>query len=119
MMNKNAKKWVDALRSGEFKQTVEVLNDKNGYCCLGVACSVYEKETGEMLPRGKNGFYERCFLDESIVEWLGLGSCSGDFLNTDESLVYYNDDRKYDFNKIADIIEKNQEELFTKGENNE
>ena len=35
-------KWVDALRSGEFQQAKGVLHDleTNGYCCLGVACSL-------------------------------------------------------------------------------
>lgn len=35
---KEIKKWVRALRSGKYKQTRLVLQDKQGYCCLGVAC---------------------------------------------------------------------------------
>lgn len=27
-MNENAKKWVEALRSGEYKQTTETLSDE-------------------------------------------------------------------------------------------
>lgn len=30
-------KWVNALRSGEYKQGKEALFDGEGYCCLGVA----------------------------------------------------------------------------------
>ena len=46
-------KWIDALRSGRYKQTREVLRgpvwddeaqefvkDQTGYCCLGVACNL-------------------------------------------------------------------------------
>lgn len=41
-------RWVAALRSGEYKQGERrVLNDdKGGFCCLGVLCDIYAKETG-------------------------------------------------------------------------
>ena len=50
MLNPNAQKWVDALRSGEYKQTRGALRgDDEGnepkFCCLGVACDLYAKET--------------------------------------------------------------------------
>jgi hypothetical protein len=31
-------KWVEALRSGRYKQTTGQLQSLSGYCCLGVAC---------------------------------------------------------------------------------
>lgn len=34
-------KWVNALRSGEYKQTRLTLQDDKGYCCLGVACLLF------------------------------------------------------------------------------
>lgn len=30
-------KWIQSLRSGEYSQTTDRLQDKQGYCCLGVA----------------------------------------------------------------------------------
>lgn len=40
-MDKELKqKWIDALRSGEYKQTKGTLRDTNGHCCLGVLCDV-------------------------------------------------------------------------------
>lgn len=33
-------KWVDALKSGEFRQTTGVLAKDDCYCCLGVLCTV-------------------------------------------------------------------------------
>lgn len=30
------RKWVEALRSGKYTQTVGTLRDGYGYCCLGV-----------------------------------------------------------------------------------
>ncbi len=34
------KTWVDALRSGKYKQGKSVLNESNYYCCLGVLCEI-------------------------------------------------------------------------------
>lgn len=39
-------KWLEALRSGKYEQTSEVLmainedNNNKSYCCLGVACEI-------------------------------------------------------------------------------
>lgn len=33
-------KWITALRSGNYKQTVGGLKDAEGYCCLGVLASI-------------------------------------------------------------------------------
>lgn len=32
--------WLDALRSGDYRQTQNTLKDNDGYCCLGVLCHV-------------------------------------------------------------------------------
>jgi hypothetical protein len=34
------KDWVDALRSGKYKQVQGYLHKADGYCCLGVLCDV-------------------------------------------------------------------------------
>ena len=40
-------RWLQALESGKYNQTKEVLNDgKGGFCCLGVACDIFEEELG-------------------------------------------------------------------------
>lgn len=50
MLNPEIKeKWITALESGEYPQTRSCLNDKNGFCCLGVLTDLFIKETG----RGK------------------------------------------------------------------
>ena len=48
MLNENAKKWTEALRSGSFKQATGHLckvddAGKRTYCCLGVACVLYQE----------------------------------------------------------------------------
>lgn len=115
-MNKNAQMWVKALRSGQFKQDRCRLQTKNGYCCLGVACEVFEACTGRILPRNEKGILNDKVLARrfSIVqEWLGLKSPSGSFVDKNDlrSLTWLNDTGA-PFWKIADIIEANQRELF-------
>ena len=39
-MNEKAKAWLAALRSGNYEQTMNLLHDSRGFCCLGVACDV-------------------------------------------------------------------------------
>lgn len=48
MNSKIKARWVAALRSGEYKQgDRRVLNDgQGGFCCLGVLCDLYAKDTG-------------------------------------------------------------------------
>lgn len=36
------KKWVEALRSGRYKQGYGRLHGDNNYCCLGVLCDVID-----------------------------------------------------------------------------
>lgn len=37
-------KWLAALRSGEYPQSVGALRSDAGYCCLGVLCDLYRLE---------------------------------------------------------------------------
>ena len=34
------KKWIEALRSGNYKQAEGQLRDNDGFCCIGVACDL-------------------------------------------------------------------------------
>ena len=52
-MKKSVKKlWLTALRSGEYRQGHDVLRANGKFCCLGVLCDLYRKESGG--PRWKN-----------------------------------------------------------------
>lgn len=39
--------WVAALTSGTYGQTTDRLRDDGGFCCLGVLCDIYGKQTGK------------------------------------------------------------------------
>lgn len=63
MVNKeNVRKWVAALRSGEYEQTKGALrrdggdSGRVGYCCLGVACDV--SGLGEWVQASEDGEQE-------------------------------------------------------------
>lgn len=117
-MNDNAKKWVAALRSGEYKQRTGTLGGpQEGYCCLGVACKVYEDETGETLPRTTCGDFAHPgttsaagSLDDSVRDFFGLRTDGGDYGHT--CLWAQNDAVGKTFDEIADIIESEPDGLF-------
>src|SRR4051812_4302141 len=46
MIKEIKQKWIEALESGEFKQTTECLEDETGYCCWGVFCKINNYEQG-------------------------------------------------------------------------
>lgn len=121
-LNPNARKWVRALRSGKYKQTkgrLERVNGVNRFCCLGVACDLFNKSVpkSKRLERtivGKNGRYgnEEDLLPGVVKKWLGLSANDGS-IDNDDSLACINDAGKR-FATIADIIESQPEGLFVK-----
>lgn len=118
-MNENAKKWVKALRSGKYKQTTYRLRNDKGFCCLGVACDLYDPKKwkyyqpkkGRSLTSG-DFFYGSSIaaLPTEVRDWLGLADIYG-YYNTQRSLDYLNDNLEWDFKKIADFIEDNWDRL--------
>jgi hypothetical protein len=64
--------WVAALRSGKFKQAKYKLKENEGYCCLGVLCSLAEKENvGQFKAEKQYGAKLNLFVDHA-----GGESCS-------------------------------------------
>lgn len=112
-MNENAKKWVAELRSGKYQQAKGRLQSDNGYCCLGVACELYEKTTGYTLKRydGSKRFKGTSLHGDYIQvrTWLGLSGGLGEF--EDDSLAAVNDSG-VDFSHLSDLIESEPEGLF-------
>lgn len=101
------KKWLEALRSGEYKQGTGFLYEANEdrYCCLGVACRVagnpYPIIDCDFVeyPSGKNLNIPPILV--SINEVTKTLSDMNDGLNDD-----YSGSSK-SFSEIADWIEKN------------
>lgn len=114
-MNKEIKKeWLEALRSGEYKQgTDQLSNDDGTFCCLGVLCElavkygIVEKDDGAY----QNPFdhYDRQFfaLPICVRDWAELGETNPQVQThiDDPSLAALNDSGS-SFAEIAAIIEE-------------
>jgi hypothetical protein len=128
----NIRKWVDALRSGKYKQGTgflkRVVDGETCHCCLGVACEVsglvpewadctsMHTESGALAPAFDTG---TSFLPMAVAEWLGFDSPIDDNSNptigteVDEDEVEWdidavdaNDVNGWSFDQIADALEK-------------
>lgn len=123
MTTQEARKlWTDALRSGEYEQGKCVLRTTdNKYCCLGVACEVYQQHVGDLnVTEGlifPAYYYDNVMkqLPETVATWLGItkiGLFKKDGVLT--SLTELNDIEGFSFAQIADTIET--ETLLTEPE---
>lgn len=102
------KKWVAALRSGEFTQIQGALENPSGNCCLGVLCNL---ALVEGICDYKCGLFdgESAVLPKSVQKWSGITSASAIF--GANSLTHQNDSADKSFLQIANIIEKNYKKL--------
>lgn len=104
---KDIKKWVAALRSGEYAQGKHRLHNADGYCCLGVACKIF---IDKPIVR-RYGFIDGGLpsAQPDAPEWLkNLGTdirFKGDEEEKGLFLSYLNDELNYTFDEIADILE--------------
>lgn len=118
-MNSQIKQqWLTALRSGEYSQARWNLQSTEGYCCLGVLCDLYSKETAtdwdydvteDDTPFHYYNFEgESSILPLSVVQWAELDSQS--------PIVKFSEDGHMDlanindsgstFTEIAELIEE-------------
>lgn len=114
-----AKKWVKALRSGEYNQgnghLVNVNPDgSERFCCLGVLCNLAtESGYGEwsgLLFVDEKGNDHYGYLPEGVKEWAGLKSIDGARGHALKSLATLND-HGATFAEIANIVEAEYETL--------
>lgn len=140
MLNENAQKLVEALRSGEFSQTAGQLRKEDSFCCLGVACELYRRENPDTsswegnlneIPKfqisSEDGIVHRSsdWLPLPVREWLGFTGASGNF-HASEITVSHGIDMTYltlaalaamndaraSFEYIASFIESEPKGLF-------
>lgn len=105
-----------ALRSGKYQQGKNALCEVNSdgnttYCCLGVACEVYQEHVAPLrinvihhLAMSSNKTFNEAvsFLPAQVQQWLGMNE-SGDF--GADSLIHCNDQKDYTFEQIANLFE--------------
>lgn len=114
------RKWVDALRSGEYKQGREVLKSGDEFCCLGVLADLCAREgavdghwtEGDMW-KDQNVDYEECqLLPRSVQQATGIAieAPTVESRSLRVSITLLNDGDhiipRHSFEEIADIIEE-------------
>jgi len=97
------KQWVNALRSGKYKQSIGSLENQHGFCCLGVACK-------ELIPTT-----EQKLIDDYLVGYVPdyqpkapawLKNIAFDFYGkTGFHFETLNDHSDFTFEEISDLIE--------------
>lgn len=125
-MNTQVKeKWIAALRSGEYEQGQQRLRGRDGFCCLGVLCDLYSKETAKdwefrgndetiHLPMDYWYFDEESeFLPQSVMEWAGIETNCPEVAVEDDDVgesIYDSianlNDSGYSFSALSNIIEE-------------
>lgn len=109
------KKWVDALRSGKYKQGAGGLLRPNAeYCCLGVLCDVsgmgqWVEELGHDTRRSYR------LPDRTAAVYIappGVAELVGFDKSQQEELAYLNDSGNATFEDIANRIEASFPEVF-------
>lgn len=100
-MNPEVKdKWVEALRSGKYKQGKTTLRTGDHFCCLGVLCDISGLAEWRSMPYQRYLYSElELFLPEDVTDWAEI--YAGQY-----ELSEMNDQGR-SFTQIADYIEEN------------
>lgn len=124
------KKWLKALRSGDYKQTtgkLAVLNEQTGkpeaFCCLGVLCDIHRRSRRQKGDKWVDDTYhdQESVLPPKVINWAFTSSTIAgleangkdaetildDVMIGGDRLSVHNDDNGCTFNEIANIIENN------------
>lgn len=113
MKKEIADMWVEALRSGKYRQGQGGLRSSRGYCCLGVLCDLATSHIVLQIREFNSVlFYDgaEAYPPDSVRHWSGLQSLAGDYDSKKFSLVGQNDGGA-SFETVAALIEKNWENL--------
>lgn len=118
-LNEHARRWLDALRSGDYKQgkshLCTVLPDEEPcFCTLGVAADLFFPKEQQYDLHGVRYFDGAvAALPQEVADKIGLrssmGSAAGHRL---PAIFHLNDNNHWSFNQIADHIEANAEAYF-------
>jgi len=114
------KQWVEALRSGKYRQIADRLRREldtgYGYCCLGVLCEIAKPLTSEevlerklqddgYIPTVINKLLQQQQIDNSLIarfRELVVLMPSGKLT----AVTILNDDLQMSFSEIADLLEQ-------------
>src|SRR3954468_6246696 len=97
-------KWVEALRSGEYKQTQNYLKDPTGYCCLGVLAEVCGMKIISGDTEESSNYFNAIEIDGKGKDYQPLRDLIGNEAEV-QNLIDMNDSDDYNFNEIANYVE--------------
>lgn len=111
-MNTEVKqKWIDALIGGDYPQAKRQLKVGDSFCCIGVLCDLYKKETGKgkwvTLYDDAYGFVagkavlESNYIPQEVREWADVEK--GLYIFSE--LAVLNDSGKT-FSEISEVIKE-------------
>ena len=121
MYKEIALQWADALESGKYKQGRGKLRRGDKFCCLGVLCNLHAQAHPEIAAAQKKpGIYmgEVLGLSKEVAAWAGmdnsgLGEFAFELDNAPNagSLADLNDQDRFTFKQIAEVIRVYHKEL--------
>ena len=111
LLDKEIKKsWIEALRSGKYKQGREMLCCDDEYCCLGVLAHINGKLEGEENRKyiiDSKGNHQLYILPKNLTKEWNIEDC-GDFqrftIEDAKTLAQLNDSKDFTFEQIAEVI---------------
>ena len=124
------KLWIDALRSGKYKQNFGELVGNGCHCALGVLCEL-AIEQGTPVKRSVYGYFDTIAgqatidadnvgLTPNVRTFAGLSNCPAIVTKLNpligvpqerrDYVTTLNDNNKLTFNELADLIEKTEPE---------
>jgi hypothetical protein len=117
-------RWIEALRSGDYKQGKSILHNiyTDEFCCLGVLCDIVRDEVPGLeveQHRASESFDgSEGYPPESVCNYVGIETGGGFRVHLKEEdnvqgltsetvdVYYLNDALSWDFERIADSIER-------------
>lgn len=127
MKQEIAKKWAEALRSGDYTQGQKCLKDvDSNFCCLGVLCDLFmhghperkdvfwdwDPNTGAIVLRSppdasRDDAVQIGYLSEVVRDWAGMNTADGSF--PDDLCAAL--DKRYDRNYMHSLTMINDEDI--------
>jgi hypothetical protein len=114
MITENQQKWLDALRSGKYKQGFHYLRDLNDcYCPYGVLVDISNLGKWELngltfysYKINEEGDKIRCCIpNDLVIEWANLSKYYQNAMSPNFRVMDWNDSEEFNFLQIADKIE--------------
>jgi len=116
MISEVKTKWLESLRSGDYSQGTNKLFDGKSYCCLGVLCDLYQKQSNQQWDQKASefelteSFYcndQSEVLSDDVANWAGLDSNNPTVLNESSRVPLAElNDSGYTFQELSNYIEE-------------